>query len=102
MEMLSDRCSRICGDFRGNCFRDNKDQLTCISDMVINKASGIMAIIDTARDSNQCETMEEILQLAERDVNELISWVKDLNAQKNIDGFISNVRALGIMPLIKG
>lgn len=82
---MTDRCQRICGD-DDNCFRGNDKQLACVSDMIINKASGIKAIIENARSGGKHEGMDEVLTLATRNLNELISWVVYLRGQRGMAG----------------
>lgn len=75
--IYQERCQRICKSSL-NCFADNKKQLMCISDMVINKAWPIKNLIASAMKKNKCAEVSEILQIASDNMDELVNWVKQL------------------------
>lgn len=79
MVKFKERCQQICGDGSDLCF--NNEQVDCISDMIINKVYALSAIIDRAREDNQCEQIAEFLDMASENVDELINWVKYLQGE---------------------
>jgi hypothetical protein len=56
-------------------------QAGCVSDMVINKAGHIKLIIERAREENQCEQIAEILDMASKDIDGLINWIRYLQGE---------------------
>lgn len=64
-----------------NCFARNSMQAGCVSDMVINKVGHIKLIIERAREENQCEQTAEILDMASKDIDGLINWVRYLQGE---------------------
>lgn len=81
-ERIMERCRRICGNQGVNCFRHDRTMLFCISDMIINKAFGIEAVLDAIRESPHSTEIDEMLALTAKDVGELISWAKFLQCEK--------------------
>ncbi|MDI6727591.1 MAG: hypothetical protein QMD44_01525 [Thermodesulfovibrionales bacterium] len=75
------RCQQVCGNSSDNCFIGNNNQIACISDMVINKMWAVREIIRMARDESRCSQMDEFLNMASGNVDELIDWVKHLQEQ---------------------
>ena len=72
-EKIIERCIRICGNDDSSCFRHDRKHLFCISDMIINKAFGIDAVISSIRQSPHSDEIEEMLAMTEKDINELIN-----------------------------
>lgn len=81
-ERIKERCSRICGNYGESCFRHDRTKLFCISDMIINKAFGIEAVLDAIRQAPHSTEIDEMLSLTAKDVGELISWAKFLQGEK--------------------
>lgn len=81
-ERIKERCRRICGNQSESCFRYDKTTLFCISDMIINKAFGIEAVLDAIRQSPHSAEIDEMLALTAKDVGELINWAKFLQGEK--------------------
>lgn len=77
---FKERCHQICGDGSSPCFIDNSKQIACISDMVINKVFAIKTIVDRLREDNQYGEISEFLDAAYDSVDELINWVRYLQA----------------------
>lgn len=75
---FKERCQQICGDSGTLCF--NSEQVTCIADMVINKAGNIKLIIEEARVEKQFDQIAEILCMASKNIDELINWIRYLQA----------------------
>jgi EAL domain-containing protein (putative c-di-GMP-specific phosphodiesterase class I) len=86
---FKERCHRICGNGSALCFRNNKKQISCISDMVINKICALKTIVDMANEDKQCEKIDEYLGMASENVNELINWIRYL--QKGGDRHVSKI-----------
>ncbi len=93
--IYQERCQRICEGL--NCFANNKKQFMCICDMLINKAWPIKDLIAAAMKENKCSEVAEILKMASDNVDELVNWVKQLQAKRrekevmpesNIIGFV--------------
>jgi hypothetical protein len=83
-EGLKDRCSRICKSNGAPCFIQNKNQLTCISDMLINNMLGITSIIEFIRSETDPETVSQYLDEALNISKELVNWVKYLQITHDI------------------
>lgn len=82
-ETLSQRCKRLCGGFGENCFVRNQNQISCIADMIINKLSGILAVMEHAA-SDQSYNVGEFACMALKNVRELIDWVKFLQISHDL------------------
>lgn len=91
---FNERCHRICGTGSALCFRNNKKQISCISDMVINKICALKTIVDMANEDKQCEKIDEYLDMASENVNELINWIRYL--QKGGEGYVSKIEERGL------
>lgn len=81
-ERIKERCKRICGEDDKNCFRHDRTRLFCISDMVINKAFGIEAMLEAIRQSPHSPEIDEMLSMTSRDLGELINWAKFLQGDR--------------------
>lgn len=77
-KIISERCQRLCEQDK-DCFANNRKQITCISDMVINKMWPVKELIEFAKAENQCELLVEPLSMASDSINELIAWIKFLH-----------------------
>ncbi len=80
MSLKEKRCRQMC-ESNDECFIWNDRQIACISDMVINKMWAVREIIRMARDESRCSQMDEFLNMASENVDELIDWVKHLQEQ---------------------
>ncbi len=81
---MHERCERICGGHKEQCFIGNKKQVECVADMVINKVFGISSIIEMAMGESNPEKIRENLSHAFRTVNELVTWVKYLQISHDL------------------
>ncbi|MBA4371922.1 MAG: hypothetical protein C0402_03565 [Thermodesulfovibrio sp.] len=89
-EKIRERCRRICGDHEDNCFRHDRTRLFCISDMIINKAFGIEAVLDAIRQTPHGPEIDEMLALTAKDLGELLSWAKFLQGDKECNNELLN------------
>ncbi|MHB8844207.1 MAG: hypothetical protein ACYC7L_05600 [Nitrospirota bacterium] len=76
MNKLIERCCAICGEDRSGCFAENANHLECVTDIIVNKIWAARAIIEMGARESACEQMSGILNLATKDMDELIDWVK--------------------------
>lgn len=76
IDRMIDRCQRICGSAEGGCFINNRDQLKCIADLVINKTSGITMTLDFLTTETDPQTLQEGIRDSVRAANELANWIK--------------------------
>ena len=75
---MIERCKRICGGVSDCCITNSK-QAACISDMVINKVSGIKLLIEElALAESGRDELKEKLAIALKNIDELTNWVKFL------------------------
>ncbi|MGD0887375.1 MAG: PilZ domain-containing protein [Thermodesulfovibrionales bacterium] len=81
---LSERCRRICGTMSEDCFIKNQNQILCLSDMVINKISGILVIVESAAEKNQRDESRQFFDEALRNMRELLNWVKFLQVAHDL------------------
>ncbi|MBI4837710.1 MAG: hypothetical protein HY806_00860 [Nitrospirae bacterium] len=86
---MKERCRQICGDDVSNCFINNKKQIACIADMVINKVFGISSVVEIALKENLKEDIVERLDLALKETQELIDWIKFLQIANDLKTLIS-------------
>ncbi len=75
---MENRCLTICGSERKRCFIRNSKQINCIADMILNKVSGILGIIELTLEENRNEKVAGNLQKATESIHELVNWVKFL------------------------
>lgn len=76
IDRMIDRCQRICGSAEGTCFVNNRDQLKCIADMVINKTAGITMTLDFLMMESDPQMLKEGIHDSIRAANELANWIK--------------------------
>ena len=93
IDEMMERCRRICGDGHGRCFIANKKQLNCIADMVINKVSGIIGIIDTAKGMESGGGITDALDMASEDLEALVYWVRYLQVVQDLREISARVTA---------
>jgi hypothetical protein len=75
---VSDRCERICGKKKSECFVNKKEQINCIADMVINKTTTIaMSLTASVRMKDSDFILETALESIS-DAGELSNWIKYL------------------------
>jgi len=91
---LIDRCERLCGSGPDGCFVENRKQLNCIADMVVNKIAGVREILRTSRDDAPNEEARQVLELAVRSLEELVEWVEYLHVVQDL----KTLRKLGRTP----
>ena len=78
IERVSDRCRRICGENLDHCFVNKKEQINCISDMVINKTASIMMALSASLQMDDYEFLKDTGRESLSDTCELSNWVKYL------------------------
>ena len=88
---MSDRCKRICGTHEGGCYVDNKSQLNCIADLVINKSSNISMGLGVALSREMDDTAREMVLDSIANANELSNWIKYLQVAGNMSALSSLV-----------
>jgi hypothetical protein len=81
-EITDDCCKRFCGE-NPQCFAENNRQIACVSDMVINKAWAIKELTELARRENKCESIDNILDVANDSLTELIAWTGHCRSNHN-------------------
>lgn len=73
---LDERCGRIC---KGKtCFAADDDHRACITDMLINKIWPVKRFIENALSENRCSHIAGILEMADSEMEELLSFAKRL------------------------
>lgn len=78
------RCRSICGERQG-CFADQAEHLDCISDMVINRVWGVRSMIAVGRDMNACSNVDDALDMADKALTEIITWIVRLREEQAED-----------------
>jgi hypothetical protein len=76
------RCRTLCGEDAAGCFITNAGHLDCITDIVINKVWPVREIIKIAAGENPGAETSGMLNRATGELDELIAWVKELQALK--------------------
>ena len=80
---MIERCHRICGGLDG-CFINNKKQIECLSDILINKAFGTAEILEQVlKESNDTKLTASIRE-ALRGPYEIINWIKYIQVAHDI------------------
>lgn len=75
---MIDRCRRICGEADKNCYVNSKDQLKCITDVVINRTAGISMLLGFTLNEKEKASIDEGIRESLAMANELSNWVKYL------------------------
>lgn len=70
----TERCSRICN---GKCSLD-KNNIRCITDMVINKSWTTLEILKKAKSECECSHLSELLGMSIKNLKDLILWAKKI------------------------
>jgi len=85
---MHERCKRLCGEERENCFISNKKQILCLTDMVINKITGISALLQIIREEiNDVKTLA-LLERADREMQALVDWIRFLEVAGDLREFL--------------
>lgn len=92
---MKERCRRICGTEDPRCFIGNLKQVECISDMVLNKVSGIMAVIELTLAEEDRQRISENLVRALSSIEELVNWVKFLQISHDLRAMSSLIHPEG-------
>lgn len=80
---MIERCHRICGGL-DDCFINNRKQIECLSDILINKAFGTVQILENLlRESNDTRLKSSIRE-ALRGPYEIINWIKYIQIAHDI------------------
>ena len=83
-ESLHDRCQRLCGDNVQGCFVNDASQLTCLSDMLINKAYGLAALLEMIKDEDLPGSAAELIDESVGITDEIINWIKYLQVTRDL------------------
>jgi hypothetical protein len=83
-ESLHERCLRLCGKNARNCFMNDPGQLTCLSDMLINKAYGLSSLLEMIKAENNSGTTRELIDESVGITEEIINWVKYLQVTRDL------------------
>jgi hypothetical protein len=78
VQRVSDRCKRICGQKEPECYVNKKEQINCISDMVINKTSSVMMALSASLQMDDSVFLRETARESLSDACELSNWIKYL------------------------
>lgn len=78
IERVSDRCQRICGEKREDCYVNSKSQINCIADMVINKTTSMGMLLRGALESDDLEFVRDTIRESMNNSTELSNWVRYL------------------------
>ena len=79
-----DRCERMCGQEKERCFIQNRNQVRCIADMVVNKAMGVREPIEIAGQQESIENMRLTLRRAANSLQSLMDWVRYLHVVQDL------------------
>lgn len=83
-ESLHERCLRLCGKNAQSCFINDTGQLTCLSDMLINKAYGLSSLLEMIKAEGGSETTGELIDESVLITEEIINWVKYLQVTRDL------------------
>lgn len=92
---LKDRCEGICGGSGESCLTSNNNQVTCVADMVVNQAYGILSLIDMAKNEQDPDTANEYLEDINTISSELINWAKYLQVAHDIKSVMRQMHTSG-------
>jgi hypothetical protein len=81
---MIDRCKRICGTIDGPCYINSKQQINCLSDMVINKTAGISMILSFTIGEGDRDIADMNIREAVITSNELSNWVKYIGVARDL------------------
>lgn len=87
---MIERCNRICGGLNKDCFIGNRNQVVCITDMIINKIAGISALIELAESEDSPEQMSQNLSMVQGQLDALATWIKFLQIANDIRTVMSS------------
>lgn len=85
---MYDRCKRLCKDFRDDCFIKNPRQVVCIADMVINKITGISALLQLLMKKETSPENLKLIEKADMEIKGLVDWIRFLELAGDIREFI--------------
>jgi len=83
-ESLHERCLRLCGKTSQSCFINDTAQLTCLSDMLINKAYGLSSLLELIKAEGLPESSVEMVDESVGITQEIINWVKYLQVTRDL------------------
>lgn len=75
---MNNRCQRICGNSEKNCFISNRNQLMCISDMILNKVAVTSMLLESVIQGNSESNGSKEAEVALKSLDELTGWIKFL------------------------
>ena len=78
VDRVGDRCVRICGGMKEECFVNRREQINCIADMVINKTTVMSVALDSALKTGDREMIEKRIKASLKSASELANWIKYL------------------------
>jgi len=83
-ESLHERCLRLCGTNSQSCFINDPGQLTCLSDMLINKAYGLSSLLEMIKADGGSGSASELIDESVLITEEIINWVKYLQVTRDL------------------
>lgn len=78
IQRVRDRCERICGKKQSECFVNKKEQINCMADMIINKASSIIMALGTSLQMDDHALLRDTAKESLSAASELSNWIKYL------------------------
>jgi len=91
VDRVRDRCKRICGKTREDCFINRREQINCISDTIINKTTIMTLSLGSILQSNDIELMKTKAANAMKSAAELSNWIKYLQLVPDLQALSSLV-----------
>jgi len=91
IDRVGDRCRRICGEARDDCFINSRKKINCIADMVVNKTAVMSISLGALMKSNDPEIMKKKAEGAMRNAAELSNWIKYLQMVPDLQALSSLV-----------
>ncbi len=85
---MYDRCKHLCKNFRDDCFIKNPRQVVCIADMVINKITGVSALLQLLLKNETSPENLKLIEKAETEIKGLVDWIRFLELAGDIREFI--------------
>jgi hypothetical protein len=91
VDRVEDRCRRICGETRDDCFINSRKQINCISDTIINKTTIMTISLGSILKSNDMDLMKKKAAFAMKSASELANWIKYLQMVPDLQALSSLV-----------
>lgn len=84
IDLMSDRCRRICGSTDRACYINSREQLNCIADMVVNKTATISMIMRFSLQEDERSFIDENIREVIANAYELSNWVRYLQLVQDL------------------